>query len=246
MLCLGSTFLLPNPMVLKLKSKRPGRSLRCYPPPSTCTGTNCSPPGMQWSKYCIMFIEICDPPETPELPWSLWAQQDTGLLCKALQTPWAVRREDFIPHWTPLYCGVHQVPGSGNWCDTLFYSRYSGERIELQNCTLETAAELPSYCRDTHSRSFWASKWCLSLAKPTSLQWVDTHCLKEYNKVVTEAWQLWQAAFRAFQHFRQKGTLVLQCLGLGIGWGGLFYPWGGKCAGKGQLRWEASSWGYTR
>lgn len=47
-------------------------------------GTNCSPPGMQWSKYCIMFIDPCDPPETPGHLWSLWAQQDTGLPCKVL------------------------------------------------------------------------------------------------------------------------------------------------------------------
>lgn len=148
--CLQSSFLLPSPMVLKLKRKCTGRSLHCYPPPSTSTSTKRSPPGIQWSKYCIVFIGTCDPPESPGYLWSLWAQQDTGLPCKALEIPWG----DFVPHSTPPYCGLHQVPGSGNWCNTLFYSRRSGECIELQSCTLETAGELPSRCRDTHSRSF--------------------------------------------------------------------------------------------
>lgn len=33
-------------------------------------------------------------------------------------------------------------------------------------------------CRDTHSRSFWTSKWCLNLAKSTLSQWINKHGLK--------------------------------------------------------------------
>lgn len=44
---LGSSFLLPSPMVLNLKRRCTGRSLHCYPPPATCTSAKCSPSGMQ-------------------------------------------------------------------------------------------------------------------------------------------------------------------------------------------------------
>ena len=61
------------------KHKCAGRSLCCSPPPSTCTGTNCSAPGAQQSEYCVVFVDTCDTPETPGHLRPLWAQQGSAL-----------------------------------------------------------------------------------------------------------------------------------------------------------------------
>lgn len=158
-------FYLPGAMVQKLKSKYTGRSLHCYPPPSACTGTNCSSPRMQWSKYCIMFIHTCDPPESPGHLWSLWAGYRAALQSAA--NPPGCQQGGFHP----------SLNTTTLWASPSLCFKELMQCIILQQ-TLEgmcwtpklpsgMAMELPFHCRDPHSRGFWASKWCLSLAKST-------------------------------------------------------------------------------
>lgn len=61
--------------------------------------------------------------------------------------------------------GCCDFPGSGNWRNTLFYSGCSGNFVSKAAPWKQVGSCL--LVADTHSRSFWASLWCFSLAKTT-------------------------------------------------------------------------------
>lgn len=75
----------------------------CYPPPSTCTSTKCSPPGMQqisYRDYRYMW--------PTRNSWTPVAPLGTAKCCKFPKLPGGR-----ISSLTQHYCGLHQVPVSG-------------------------------------------------------------------------------------------------------------------------------------
>lgn len=163
--CLGNSFLTSWCNGAEIEKQMHWQISYCYLPPSACTGTNCSPPGMQWSKYCIMFIHTCDPPESPGHLWSLWAGYRAVLQSAA--NPPGCQRGGFNPSLSTTTLWT----SPSLWFKELMQYIVLQHTLEGMCCTLKLPAgmamELPSHCRDPHSRGFWASKWCLSLAKST-------------------------------------------------------------------------------